>query len=230
MKPWQSFTWQRKISIFDFSFKKRLYSLEKNLSSSEIHSVAYNFQTWTMKPITIENTLNMKLPWSKNLLNIYVNHTEFGTKWLPSSRKNLEIYFFALIFYWNLIPMGHAAIDNTLSLVQVMACFLVWQETITYTKNDQDEYIDGIEQRRRNSIANALELRLSCTNPSICSLRPRCVKVLLCYLLVLACSFTIDLWWGWRTQCGLIKPYGSTDVGQHWFMYGLVASWHQHQA
>ena len=29
-------------------------------------------------------------------------------------------------------------------------------------------YIDGLMQERRNSIANALELRLSCTKPSIC--------------------------------------------------------------
>ena len=29
-----------------------------------------------------------------------------------------------------------------------------------------DAYIDGLMQERRNSIANALELRLSCTNPS----------------------------------------------------------------
>ena len=29
------------------------------------------------------------------------------------------------------------------------------------------EYFDGLEHERRNSIANALELRLSCTNPSI---------------------------------------------------------------
>ena len=28
--------------------------------------------------------------------------------------------------------------------------------------------IDGLVQERRNSIANALELRLSCSNPSIC--------------------------------------------------------------
>ena len=29
--------------------------------------------------------------------------------------------------------------------------------------------IDGFIQERRNSIVNALELRLSCTNPSICN-------------------------------------------------------------
>ena len=28
-------------------------------------------------------------------------------------------------------------------------------------------YFDGLVQERRNSIANALELRLSCTNPSV---------------------------------------------------------------
>ena len=31
-------------------------------------------------------------------------------------------------------------------------------------------YFDGLVQQRRNSIANALELRLSCTNPSICGI------------------------------------------------------------
>ena len=33
------------------------------------------------------------------------------------------------------------------------------------------EHLDGLIQERRNSIANALELRLSCTNPSICNCR-----------------------------------------------------------
>ena len=30
-----------------------------------------------------------------------------------------------------------------------------------------DQYIDGLVQERRNSIADLLELRLSCTNPWI---------------------------------------------------------------
>ena len=34
-------------------------------------------------------------------------------------------------------------------------------------------HIDGLVQERRNSIANALELRLSCTNPSICYLHEK---------------------------------------------------------
>ena len=31
-----------------------------------------------------------------------------------------------------------------------------------------EAYIDGLVQERRNSIADAMELRLSCTNPSMC--------------------------------------------------------------
>ena len=38
----------------------------------------------------------------------------------------------------------------------------------TSGKWEVEHYIDGLVQERRNSIANALELRLSCTNPSIC--------------------------------------------------------------
>ena len=34
-------------------------------------------------------------------------------------------------------------------------------------KKDVQSNIDGLVQERRNSIANTLELRLSCSNPSI---------------------------------------------------------------
>ena len=37
----------------------------------------------------------------------------------------------------------------------------------TFTQFSQT-HVDGLVQERRNSIAKALELRLSCTNPSIC--------------------------------------------------------------
>ena len=36
------------------------------------------------------------------------------------------------------------------------------------SKNKQQDILDGLVQERRNSIANTLELRLSCTNPSYC--------------------------------------------------------------
>ena len=37
---------------------------------------------------------------------------------------------------------------------------------VWYEQSNQ-HYVDGLVQERRNSIANALELRLSCTNPSM---------------------------------------------------------------
>ena len=45
---------------------------------------------------------------------------------------------------------------------------------IAWVMNDNDFYsnISGFVQERRNSTANALELRLSCTNPLTCSLVP----------------------------------------------------------
>ena len=31
----------------------------------------------------------------------------------------------------------------------------------------------------------------------------------------------------WLTHCGLVTPYGSRDLSQHWFRQWLVAWWHQ---
>ena len=41
------------------------------------------------------------------------------------------------------------------------------RDMIQYQSFKFPDYIDGLVQERRNSIANALELRLSCTNPTI---------------------------------------------------------------
>ena len=41
-------------------------------------------------------------------------------------------------------------------------CFL------NFKNNPPYPHIDGLVQERRNSIANALELRLSCNKPSVC--------------------------------------------------------------
>ena len=47
----------------------------------------------------------------------------------------------------------------------------------TFFHENVSENIDGLVQERRNSIASALELRLSCTNPSIsCSKQPCLVR------------------------------------------------------
>ena len=43
---------------------------------------------------------------------------------------------------------------------------------------------DGLVQERRNSIANALELRLSCTNPTRCLIKHAFSFVMLCFVVV----------------------------------------------
>ena len=59
--------------------------------------------------------------------------------------------------------------DKKSALVQIMA----WHKTMIWMDDEQLKascmkwHIDGLVQERRNSTANALELRLSCTNTSI---------------------------------------------------------------
>ena len=62
--------------------------------------------------------------------------------------------------------------DNKSLLVLVMAwcqtgCDELLTERVTQATEWDSSYIDGLVQERRNSIADAMELRLSCTNPSI---------------------------------------------------------------
>ena len=59
-------------------------------------------------------------------------------------------------------PVGHYwhYYHSVLSLSQVNTC--------TWYLRLSDIHIDGLVEERRNSIANALELRLSCSKPSIC--------------------------------------------------------------
>ena len=47
--------------------------------------------------------------------------------------------------------------------------FLVATGFMEFLMSINTRYFDGLVQERRNSIANALEIRLSCTNPSILS-------------------------------------------------------------
>ena len=63
-----------------------------------------------------------------------------------------ENYYISIHISLKFVPKG--PVDNKPALVQLMA----WHN-----------YLDGLVQERRNSIANALELRLPCTNPPILS-------------------------------------------------------------
>ena len=46
-------------------------------------------------------------------------------------------------------------------------CAYSWDGKVDIDIQIQDNYLDELVQERHNSIANALELCLSCTNPSI---------------------------------------------------------------
>ena len=67
-----------------------------------------------------------------------------------------------------------------------------------------DMHIDGLVQERRNSIANALELRLSCTNPSIWPSSVLCEEH---YTMVKTSHFpwyVLKGNWGWK--CNGVMP------------------------
>ena len=59
-----------------------------------------------------------------------------------------------------LVPVWHQVISNHHDDVSLDGAF-------QKSSAQCNLYIDRLVQERRNSIANALELRLSCTNPSI---------------------------------------------------------------
>ena len=67
----------------------------------------------------------------------------------------------ALAMELHLNGMNHAAINHTIVLLAFTVTKLNKNISFSWT------YIDGLVQERRNSIANAMELRLSCTNLSI---------------------------------------------------------------
>ena len=73
-------------------------------------------------------------------------------------------------------------------------------------------YIDGLVQESRKSIANALELRLSCANPSIYSMRQGSINCLLPYG-PLYISQVVDV----NIHCGL--PEYSSASGQSRIRY-----------
>ena len=76
---------------------------------------------------------------------------------------------FALFWNWLILPVFFRV--TSLELGKPYGCSSSIEATLKnmskYITRIHAEYINGLVQERRNSIANALELRLSCTNPSI---------------------------------------------------------------
>ena len=75
-----------------------------------------------------------------------------------------------------------------------------------------DIYIDGLMQERSNSIANALELRLSCTNPSIWPhpVHPKnyihvSLIALVFLVIVYRCIYSYPLWHRGNCNCSCVS-------------------------
>ena len=90
------------------------------------------------------------------------------------------------IFFQTCLPDNMTNIRNTIQ--QNKPWLFPTMPWNTWTKQQlistYTEWIDGLVQERQNSIANALELRLSCTNPSKYTLARKSVQ---CDILVITC-------------------------------------------
>ena len=77
-------------------------------------------------------------------------------------------------------------------------------------------YIHGLMQEIRNSSVLAMELHLSCTNPSIC---PRQLPFMGGQqVLIGQIDHQVKRILNMLIHCGLLKmPYAITELGQHWF-------------
>ena len=67
-------------------------------------------------------------------------------------------------------------------------------------------------QERRNSIANALELRLSCTNPLICPIKHANGFIVLCIALAISSAISGLLWFIYLCSSGLLHWHSGTRM------------------
>ena len=101
--------------------------------------------------------------------------SQYSVCWWPGDAKNQGITYNGI----NLVLPEYFGI-STRSVIHLMVDFQEYFRPAVFAINNHingtvwtladsihDVYIDGLVQERRNSIANALELRLSCTGPSI---------------------------------------------------------------
>ena len=99
----------------------------------------------------------MDFLWHKLLENLRCLSTMMGgySVGITCSVIIISLNFYQIWHEWwgSSAPLNSRAVDTQ---------FQTWHSL--------DSYFDEFVQERRNSIANTLELRLSCTNPSICPL------------------------------------------------------------
>ena len=78
--------------------------------------------------------------------------------------------------FWNVYIVSASFINQCLHIMCIMIAHVLPASAVTSSLAtcgfvSISKYFDGLVQEKRNSIANALELRISFTNPSICYLQ-----------------------------------------------------------
>ena len=111
----------------------------------------------------------------KSLLSLYKRQRRYDKVWLPESESGSDI----VLQIWcvrSRLPMNTHKDCVYISARDCICIESIHIEQLASKCNNLVRkllcpalYIDGLGQERRNSIANALELHLSCTNPSICA-------------------------------------------------------------
>ena len=155
--------WHRKLSFWQVPVRAVM-----KISSEWQH---FPFQSIIMAVALRCATNDVSLPMFRrgNRLQLHRRRLNMrcGDKMGATSQTSCQIHIAVwklLYFYSN--PNG--PINNKPTLVQM----IVWRQATSHYLNQwwlSLLHIDGLVQERLNSIANALELRLSCTNPLICA-------------------------------------------------------------
>ena len=119
-----------------------------------------------------KTSLSLSQCWLKSLIHYSVTEGQDQFKRFYSRKYNqlhtsricglLRLTSIHITYYVRIKPLVYTII------IQWYLAQLPRRQAMSYCK----AYIAGLEQERRNSSANALELHLSCNNPSICAFLP----------------------------------------------------------
>ena len=112
------------------------------------------------------NVIRLLYLWSANTLNKQSEYTVMG-QWFDMPYTSTATHH-GIMSNFSCI-LGDLCYDGFWMFLPFMSLRHVLWAMIHSTSCVADMYIDGLVQERRNSSALAMELRLSCTNPSICN-------------------------------------------------------------
>ena len=89
----------------------------------------------------------------------------YGTRTAVSCWLNVKVWTYCVLLNTMVCRNSQAILSGVFSWHNRIWFIRIWYE---FSGFFSDLLFDGFVQERRNSIADALELRLPCTNPSIC--------------------------------------------------------------